>query len=115
MRGLSLSWVIPVTSALNMSIPPEELSIGITAKVNSIMPIPPSHCMVARHMCMPWLICVTSSSTLAPVVVNPDIASKKASLKLIGILQNMNGSMPNMENTTHTIAVSRKPSRLLIL
>ena len=51
----------------------------------------------------------------APVVVNPDIASKKASETLSGLsVISMNGSMPNVEKNTHTMAVSRKPSRLPI-
>ncbi len=46
------------------------------------------------------------------MVVKPDIASKKASVTLMGVVQNIKGSMPKIENTTHTRAVSRKPSRL---
>ena len=56
MRGRILSWVIPVTSALNICIPPEELSIGSTAKVKRMIPMPPIHCIMARHRFMPWLI-----------------------------------------------------------
>ena len=107
MRGCILSWVMPVTSALNICMPPEWLSIGMTASVNSMIPMPPSHCMSARHRCMPWLMPSMLSSTEAPVVVKPDIASKKASGTLTALVQNRKGSMPKMENTTHTMAVSR--------
>ncbi|GFI14771.1 hypothetical protein IMSAGC008_02333 [Muribaculaceae bacterium] len=72
-----------------------------------MIPIPPIHCIMARHRCMPWLIPSTDSSTEAPVVVKPDIASKKESVMPIGREQNKNGTIPNKENTTHTMAVSR--------
>ena len=61
---------------------------------------------------MPWLMPSMLSSTDAPVVVKPDIASKNASDNPTALVQNRNGIMPNTENTTHTIAVSRYPSRL---
>ena len=50
--------------------------------------------------------------TLAPVVVKPDMASKKALDSDSGWRHSMNGTMPKREKTTHTMAVSRKPSRL---
>jgi hypothetical protein len=49
-----------------------------------------------------------------PVVVNPDMVSKNASASFSGVSQSINGIMPNSENTTHTKAVSRNPSRLAI-
>ncbi len=52
---------------------------------------------------------------LAPVVENPDIVSKKASVKSRGVSQSMNGINPKKEKTTHTSAVSRNPSRLAML
>ena len=51
---------------------------------------------------------------VAPVVVKADMASKNALLSPTGVAQNMNGIMPNSENTIHTEAVSKKPSRLPI-
>ena len=46
------------------------------------MPIPPSHCENWRHIAIDWLSAGISVSTLAPVVVIPDIASKYASIGL---------------------------------
>ena len=49
------------------------------------------------------------------MVVKPDMASKKASLRGMGLEHVRNGIIPNIENITHTIAVSRKPSRLPVM
>ncbi len=114
-RGRSLSWVMPVTSALNICMPPEWLSMGITARVNRIIPMPPIHCIRHRHICMPCEKLSIDRSTEAPVVVNPDIDSKKASLSVSGVPHSINGSMPKQENTIHTSDVIRNPSRLPIL
>ena len=113
-RGRSFSCVIPVTSALNICIPPDELSIGSTASVNRMIPMPPIHCISERHICTAWLSAALLSITEAPVVVKPDMASKKASDTLMLISLSMNGIIPNAENTTHTMAVSRNPQRLPI-
>jgi hypothetical protein len=51
---------------------------------------------------------------VAPVVVKPDIASKNASLIVKGVSDKINGNIPKTENTTHIIAVNKKPSRLAI-
>lgn len=51
---------------------------------------------------------------LAPVVENPDIVSKNASVKSRGVEQSVKGINPKNENTTHTSAVSRNPSRFAI-
>lgn len=48
--------------------------------------------------------------TVAPVVVNPDMASKNASLAVSGVSQSMNGSMPNSENITQASDASSRPS-----
>ena len=47
-----------------------------------------------------------------PVVVKPDIASKKASLTDMWVDPNMNGIMPNIENTIQVSEVSSMLSRL---
>ena len=106
---------MPVTSALNICMPPDELSIGTTARVNRMIPIPPIHCISARHIWMEWLRLSMSSITDTPVVENPDIDSKNASLTDSCALLIMKGSMPKSEKTTHTKAVSRNPSRLPML
>ncbi len=95
-------------------MPPEWLSMGRTASVNRMIPMPPSHWVRQRHRLMPCDRMSTEGYTVAPVVENPDMVSKNASVTLNGVEHIMNGSMPNSENTTHTSAVSRKPSRLAI-
>lgn len=63
----------------------------------------------------PWLRWSIETMMVAPVVVKPDMASKNASDTDSGSRSmSMNGIMPNSEKTTHTSAVSRKPSRLPI-
>lgn len=49
------------------------------------------------------------------MVVNPDIASKNASLMLRSDGDMMNGNIPKIENTTQTSAVRRNASRLAML
>ena len=41
-----------------------------------MIPIPPSHWVNCRHMSIDWSSAVKSVRTVAPVVVNPDMASK---------------------------------------
>ena len=41
-----------------------------------MIPIPPSHCVNWRHMSIDWSSAEMSVRIEAPVVVNPDIASK---------------------------------------
>ena len=50
---------------------------------------------------------------LAPVVVNPERASKKASVKLGTLLLSRNGRPPNRESTTHDSEMVMTPSRKL--
>lgn len=45
-----------------------------------------------------------------PVVVKPDIASKKALVTDTGLSLSMNGIIPNAEKIIHTRVVSRNPS-----
>ncbi len=43
------------------------------------MPTPPYHCIIARQSSMPRGASSRPVKTVAPVVVSPDMASKKAS------------------------------------
>ena len=114
MRGRIFSCVRPVTSALKSCSPLCLLSMGMTASVNSMIPIPPMKWVTERHRRMPCDWFSTDSIVDAPVVVSPDIVSKKASGTGSPHGSKMNGSMPKNENTTHVRLVSRKPSRLPI-
>ena len=97
MRGRSLSWVMPVTSALNSCMPPAWLSIGSTASEKSIIPIPPTQCITARQKSMARGNTSTSAITVRPVVVNPDMVSMKAAATLSMEWVKKNGSIPNAE------------------
>jgi hypothetical protein len=48
------------------------------ARKRTMIPIPPSHCVNWRQRITDWSTPSMSVSTLAPVVVKPDIASKYA-------------------------------------
>ena len=48
----------------------------------TMIPIPPSHCIIARHNKILFRRRSKSVITVAPVVVIPDILSKNASLML---------------------------------
>ncbi len=75
MRGASLSNSGPGDSFSISERPPAE-SRGRIARASTMMPMPPSHWVRLRQkrMARPWL--EMSLMTLAPVVVNPLMASK---------------------------------------
>lgn len=49
--------------------------------------------------------------TVAPVVVSPDIASKKASVKPSGVSASISGRVAKPASRTQLTVVSRNPSR----
>ena len=51
---------------------------GRIAITSTMIPMPPSQCVTERHRSTPWGSDSMSVKTVAPVVVKPDIASKKA-------------------------------------
>ena len=77
-----------------------------------MIPIPPIHCIIERQKRIPRGSSSTSIITDAPVVVNPDIVSKKPSVNPLTVPESRNGIIPKREKNTHTVAVSNKPSRL---
>ena len=76
--------------------------------------MPPIHCITLRHISMPCETSCEKSSNDAPVVVNPLMVSKNASVSVMWGLQIMNGTRPNNDRTTHVSPVSRIASRLRI-
>ena len=80
---------------------------GMTAMVKNTIPKPPIHCVNERQNSMPWGKPSTLSMTVAPVVVKPDIVSKKASVTWSMYPPMRNGSMPKAANAIHTIVTSR--------
>ena len=75
-RGRILSCVMPVTSALNNWIPLFLLSIGMTARVKRMIPIPPMKWVMALHSKIPFGNDSTEEKVELPVVVSPDMVSK---------------------------------------
>jgi len=95
-----------------MDIPEALFSSGSTASMKRMMPRPPIHWVRALQKSSAWVCDSTSGITLAPVVVSPDITSKKASVKPRAFSPVMNGMMPNIVNTIQISAVIMNPSRL---
>ena len=77
--GCTLLFIGPVDSAENtLMLPPT--SDGNMAMVKKAIPNPPIYWVMERQKSSPWGSTSTSSITVAPVVVNPDIVSKNASV-----------------------------------
>src|SRR5688572_15564110 len=111
MRGVSFSsFTGPGVSALYICMPPTPSS-GRTATASTMMPMPPIQCSVWRHR---FTDCGRSSrwlSTVEPVVVRPDTASKYASMKLRPGMAIMNGIAADADISVQDSDTSRKPSR----
>ena len=58
---------------------PPEPTVGSTATTSTMTPIPPIHCVIDRQNSKPLDVASMSGVTVAPVVVNPDMASNSAS------------------------------------
>ena len=114
-RGCSLLRIGPVASAENTLTEPPTID-GSTAIVKYTMPSPPIHCVSERQKSSPFGRASTSLMTVAPVVVKPDMVSKKASVNDSGAMvspggaksgQSRNGIMPKKEKSSH-VAVTTK-------
>ena len=78
--------------------------------VKKTMPMPPIHCMTLRQKSMPRGMEERLSMMVAPVLVKPDMVSKKA-LAMSGTQwQKRNGSMPMKEKRSHTMETTMYPS-----
>lgn len=115
--GLIFSRPIPVASAENMLLFFISLT-GIRANEKTTIPSPPNHWVSERQNSREWLIVSMSDSTVAPVVVNPDIVSKNA-LAISSSSMIMNGIIPMTENMTQVrdtiIKLSARVNRRLTL
>ena len=89
-------------------IPPTR-SIGRKAIPVTTKPTPPIHCSSARHSRIPCAVVSSPAITVEPVVVIPDIASKKASVNVS--CHSQSGSAPTLAPVIQTVAVSRKVCR----
>ena len=70
--------------------------------------MPPNHCIIARHISILFGVVSKSDITVAPVVVIPDILSKKASLSVKGFGDNKKGKLPNSAIVNHAKDVNKK-------
>ena len=92
--GRSRSGIGPGTSARNSCMPPTPRK-GSTATTRTMIPIPPSHWLKSRQNWIPRGNESGSGKMEAPVVVNPDIDSKKASSGEPATSDSQNGKAPN--------------------
>ena len=75
--------------------------------VKNTMPNPPIHCVSDRQKSSPAGSTSTLSITVAPVVVKPDMFSKKASVKLLRYPLMMKGRVPKRENKIQAVVTTR--------
>ena len=87
---------------------PPTFKRGKTVVAITIIPIPPSHCIIALQIKMLFGDESKSKITVDPVVVIPDILSKKASLKDNFKLESINGKLPNIAMLTHANTENKK-------
>ncbi len=81
MRGVSRGWVRPDISAPSKRAAPTP-SNGATATKSTTIPMPPSQWVMLRQKRIDGVWAPMSESSVAPVVVNPLIASKLESSRL---------------------------------
>ena len=93
--------------SMRKSCMPPTLSCGRMATAMTMMPIPPNHCSKARHRRMPGAARSRSVSTVAPVVVIPDMDSNTASVKDRLRSAKAKGRAPKMAMTSQLSVVSR--------
>ena len=98
----------------NSCMPPIR-KIGSTPTATTMMPMPPSHWRSARHRRMPGGAESSPLITVEPVVVMPDMASKKASVKLRPRSEKAKGREAKAANTTQLAVVSTKAWRIVSL
>ena len=97
---------MPVASAEKSFRSPVPM-VGRTAMVKNTMPIPPIQCVRLRQNKMDGGRLSMFVSTVAPVVVKPDMISKKAAATRVSYPPTSRGSMPTAVNTTQVIETMR--------
>ena len=73
-----------------------------------IIPIPPNHCRIARHSNILFGISSKFEIIVEPVVVIPDMLSKKAFINEKFKSEKTNGNDPNIATLSHESAVNKK-------
>jgi hypothetical protein len=86
---------------------PPTLNIGSIAIAITIIPTPPNHCNNARQSRIPGGALFKPIITVDPVVVMPDIDSKKASAMLRLSPEKTKGKAPTAATATQLIVVSK--------
>ena len=76
--------------------------LGRMARKSMMMPRPPSQWVRLRQKRVAWGTISTLVMTDAPVVVKPDMVSKKASVKRGSVPPRMYGRLPKRENMIQT-------------
>ena len=99
--------VVSPLSNLNNCIPPI-FNNGITVIAITTIPIPPSHCRRDRQISIAFGALFKSCIIVDPVVVIPDMLSKKASLKVSSRFEKINGSYPKMAILVQEREVNKK-------
>ena len=79
-RGRTFSEELSEDSSLKSCMPPTPRSGQIAIAV-TIIPIPPIHCRMARHIKKPGGRPSSPDTTVAPVVVRPEITSNMESVQ----------------------------------
>ena len=92
---------------LNNCIPPTFI-IGMRVIAITIIPIPPNHCKIALHNRIPLGAFSKLDMIVDPVVVIPDILSKKASVIDISIEEKINGKDPKTATLSQDKDVNKK-------
>jgi len=99
--------VLSGPSILNNCIPPTFNRGKIVIAITTI-PIPPSHCIMARHNKILFGLLSKSVIIVAPVVVIPDMLSKKASLKVNSLGDKRKGKLPKIATISQAKVENRK-------
>ena len=89
---------------LNNCIPPTFI-MGISVIAITIIPMPPNHCSIALHNRMPFGVFSKLEIIVDPVVVIPDILSKKASVRFKLSSEKINGKEPKIAIDNYVSAV----------
>ena len=107
-RGSTLS--VSKASIRNSCMPPT-CSMGKMATAMTMMPTPPSHWRIARHSRIPGGASSRPTMMVAPVVVTPDMDSKKASVTLSSSSEKAKGKAPKTAITSQARLVMTKAWR----
>ena len=84
--------------------------MGMMARMKTRTPMPPIQCVKLRQKIEQWLNASTSLNMLAPVVVNPETVSNKASVKEGISPVSINGRQPVRLMRSQLREVATQPS-----